>query len=166
MDFEWIKGVNCISKQAQEGWLSLWWFWNRKLEHTNRGRRELLACRRRTPGGAIYRVSRPAWGGSGPPGSVLSPSTIISPLWLLCPRAPLVAPPKRSHPLLCLHYWSFHLMHLLWVMSMLPCFTCHHEFPAKQCLLPTHACPLHVVLMKVVWRASNDASWCMHDLFN
>jgi hypothetical protein len=29
-------------------------------------------------------------------------------------------------------------------------------------LLPTHACPLHVVLMKVVGRASIDASWCMH----
>jgi hypothetical protein len=33
-------------------------------------------------------------------------------------------------------------------------------------LLPTHACPLHVVLMKVVERASNDTSWCMHDLIN
>jgi hypothetical protein len=35
-------------------------------------------------------------------------------------------------------------------MSMLPCFTCHHEFPAKQCLLLTHACPLHVTLLKVL----------------
>jgi hypothetical protein len=25
---------------------------------------------------------------------------------------------------------------------------------------------LHVSLMKVVERASNDASWCMHDLLN
>jgi hypothetical protein len=51
---------------------------------------------------------------------------------------------------------------MLWVMSMLPfstCLTCHHEFLAKLCLLPTHACPLHVVLMKVVKRASNGA--CM-----
>jgi hypothetical protein len=51
---------------------------------------------------------------------------------------------------------------MLWVMSMLPCstcFTCHHEFLATLCLLPTHACPLHVVLMKVVERASNGA--CM-----
>jgi hypothetical protein len=35
--------------------------------------------------------------------------------------------------------WCF----MLWVMSMLPCSTCftgHHEFPAKLCLLPTHAC--------------------------
>jgi hypothetical protein len=51
---------------------------------------------------------------------------------------------------------------MLWVMSMLPCstcFTCHHEFFAKLCLLPTHACPLHVVLMKVAERASNGA--CM-----
>jgi hypothetical protein len=42
------------------------------------------------------------------------------------------------------------------------CFTCHHEFPAKLCLLPTHACPLHVVLMKVDERASNGA--CMVNL--
>jgi hypothetical protein len=51
---------------------------------------------------------------------------------------------------------------MLWVMSMLPCstcFTCHHEIPEKSCLLPTHACPLHVVLMKVVERVSNGA--CM-----
>jgi hypothetical protein len=40
---------------------------------------------------------------------------------------------------------------------------CHHEFPAKLCWLPTHVCPLHVVLMKVDERAINDASWCMHD---
>jgi hypothetical protein len=58
------------------------------------------------------------------------------------------------------------LMPLIRVMSMLPCFTCHHEFPAKQCFLPTHACPLHVVLMKAVGRAFDDASWGMHDLFN
>jgi hypothetical protein len=51
VDFEWIKGVNCLSYQAWEGWLFLWWFWTQKLEHTNRGRRELLACRRQAPGG-------------------------------------------------------------------------------------------------------------------
>jgi hypothetical protein len=26
VDFEWIKGVNCLSNQAWEGWLSLRWF--------------------------------------------------------------------------------------------------------------------------------------------
>jgi hypothetical protein len=31
MDFEWIKGVNCLSKQTWEGWLSLWWFWTKNL---------------------------------------------------------------------------------------------------------------------------------------
>jgi hypothetical protein len=30
-------------------------------------------------------------------------------------------------------------------------------------LLPIRACPLHVVLMKVVERASNDVLWCMHE---
>jgi hypothetical protein len=53
--------VNCLSYQAWEGWLRLWWFWTQKVEHTNGGRRELLACRRRAPGGAFYRAGRPAW---------------------------------------------------------------------------------------------------------
>jgi hypothetical protein len=39
----------------------------------------------------------------------------------------------------------------------------HMPGATKSCLLPNHASPLHVVLMKVVGRASNDASWCMHD---
>jgi hypothetical protein len=38
----------------------------------------------------------------------------------------------------------------------------HHEIPAKACLLPTHACLLHVVLMKVDERVSNGA--CMINL--
>jgi hypothetical protein len=61
MYFEWIKGVNCLSYQAWKGWLCLWWFWAQKLEHTNGGRREVLACRRRAPRGAFYRAGRPAW---------------------------------------------------------------------------------------------------------
>jgi hypothetical protein len=71
VDFEWIKGVNCLSNQAQEGWLCLRLFWAQKLEHTNRGRRELLACRRRAPGGAFYRAGRPAW--ADWPGVALAP---------------------------------------------------------------------------------------------
>jgi hypothetical protein len=49
---------------------------------------------------------------------------------------------------------------MLWVMSMLPCstcFTCHHEIPAKFMLASHHACPLHVVLMKVDERVPNGA---------
>jgi hypothetical protein len=61
VNFEWIKGVNFLSDQSWEGWLCLWWFWTRKLEHKNGGRRELLACRRRAPGGAFYRAGQPAW---------------------------------------------------------------------------------------------------------
>jgi hypothetical protein len=71
VDFEWIKGVNCLSNQAQEGWLCLWWFLAQKLEHTNRGRRGLLACRRRAPGCAFYRAGQPAW--ADRPGVVLPP---------------------------------------------------------------------------------------------
>jgi hypothetical protein len=54
---------------------------------------------------------------------------------------------------------------MLWVMSMIPCstcFTCHHQIPAKSCLLPTYDCPLHVVLMKIYERVSNGA--CMINL--
>jgi hypothetical protein len=47
------------------------------------------------------------------------------------------APSKRSHPLLCLHYCSFHLMFLLWVTSMLPCLTCIQDIPTK----PSFGCP-------------------------
>jgi hypothetical protein len=61
-----------------------------------------------------------------------------------------------------LHYWSFHLIDMLWVTSMLLCLTCLHDIPAKQSLADPHACPLHVVLMKDVGRASHDASWCTH----
>jgi hypothetical protein len=35
VDFEWIKGVDCLRYQAWEGWLCLRWFWAEKLEHTN-----------------------------------------------------------------------------------------------------------------------------------
>jgi hypothetical protein len=39
-------------------------------------------------------------------------------------------------------------------------------FLQNKAVLPSHACPLHVALMKVVGRATRDASWCMHDLLN
>jgi hypothetical protein len=170
MDFKWIKGVILLSKQTWEGWLSLRWFWT-KTSSTQIERLENCLPAEDEHRGVYFigEAGRPGptgLGGLVPPLVRLSSSVMISPLWLLCPRAPLVAPPKLSHPLLCLHYLSFHLMPFLLVMSMLPCFTCHHEFLAKQCLLPTHACPLHVVLMKIVERAANDASWCMHNLLN
>jgi hypothetical protein len=106
VDFEWIKGVNCLSYQAWEGWLCLWWFWAQKLERTNRGRRELLACRKRAPGvlfvGEAGRPGPTGLGGCVPlPGSVFF-NVMISPLWPLCPRAPLVAPPKHSRPQKCM----------------------------------------------------------------
>jgi hypothetical protein len=76
VDFEWIKGVNCLSKQAWEGWLCLWWFWTQKLEHTNGGRTELLACRRRPPGVPfIGQVGRP--GPTDPGGCVPLPGSVF-----------------------------------------------------------------------------------------
>jgi hypothetical protein len=98
VDFKWIKGVNCLSYQAWEGWLCLWWFWAQKLEHTNRGRRELLACRRRAPGGAFYRAGRPAW--------VDRPGWLRAPLWL-------GFLPARSSPLCDLCACVLHLLHRL-----------------------------------------------------
>jgi hypothetical protein len=62
VDFEWIKGVNCLSYQAWEGWLCLRWFWAQKLEHTNRGMRGMLSCRKWEPGA-------PFIGEAGRPGS-------------------------------------------------------------------------------------------------
>jgi hypothetical protein len=73
-----------------------------------------------------------------------------------------VAPSRRSRPLLCLHYCSFHLMFLLWVTSMLPCLTCIHDIPTK----PSLGCPPCLSFacgwIKDVGGAPCDASWCMH----
>jgi hypothetical protein len=160
----------CWAKLTWEGWLSLRRFWTKNSSTQTESWESCLPAEDEHRGvhfiGVVGRPGPTGLGGLLPPLARFSSSVMIFPLWLSCPCAPLVARPELSHPLLCLHYWSLHLMPLLWVMSMLPCFTCHHEFPAKQCLLPTHACPLHVVLMKVVGRASNDASWCMHDFLN
>jgi hypothetical protein len=58
--------VNCLSYQAWEGWLCLWWLWARKLEHTNRGMRGMLACRKREPGAPfIGEAGRPRPTGLG-----------------------------------------------------------------------------------------------------
>jgi hypothetical protein len=82
-----------LSYQAREGWLCLWWFWAQKLEHTNRGRRELLACRRRAPRGAICRGGRPAWADQhgwlcAPPWLGFLPAK-SSPLCDLCAEGPI-----------------------------------------------------------------------------
>jgi hypothetical protein len=63
-----------LSYQAWEGWLCLRRFWAHKLEHTNKGRRGKLACRKREPGGSLNRVA----GRPGPTGlgsSVLLPAS-------------------------------------------------------------------------------------------
>jgi hypothetical protein len=139
----------CWAKLTWEGWLSLKQFWTKNSStQTETWENCLLAENEHRGVHFIGEAGRPGTTGLGGfwlPWLGFSSSMIISTLCLLCPRAPLVAPPKLCHPLLCLHYWSFHLMPLLWVMSMLPCFTCHHEFPAKQCLLPPYlffACDL------------------------
>jgi hypothetical protein len=113
----------------------------------------------------IGQVGRPGPTGLGwfdPPGSALSPSTIIYPPLLSCPRAPRVAPPKCSRPLLFLHYWSFHLMFhalshvhapLLHLLHMSPWISCKLMLAAHPCL--SFACGPD----EIVERASNGA--CM-----
>jgi hypothetical protein len=80
-----------------------WLGWRIFTVNTNRGRRELLACRRRAPGGAIYKVGWPAWGGSGPPGSVFPPAR-SSPLCDFVPAcsSSCTAQTLSSTPLLAL----------------------------------------------------------------
>jgi hypothetical protein len=167
VDFEWIKGVYCLRYQAWEGWLCLRWFWAQKLEHTNWGRGGMLACRRREPGGSFCRGGRPAW--ADRPGwprafprlGFLPTRSFLLHDFLARVLHELHRPNALVHSFSCIigpSTWCFMLL----VMSMLPCstcFTCHHEFPTKSCLLPTHACPLHVILMKVGERVSNGASW-------
>jgi hypothetical protein len=88
-------------------------------------------------------------------------SAMISPLWPLYPRAPLVAPPKRSRSLLCLHYGSFHLMllalshvhaPLLHLLHMPPCISCKVMLAAHPCL--SYACGLDE-------SCSKGIQWCI-----
>jgi hypothetical protein len=92
--------------------------------------------------GEAGRPGQPAWVAPCPSLARFSSSTIISPLWPLCPRAPLVALPKRSRPLLCLHYWSFHLMLLALSHVHAPLLHLLHMPPWISCkvMLAAHAC--------------------------
>jgi hypothetical protein len=137
-----------------------------ELKHTNKELNERLTCRRGAPGGFKR-------GEAGRPGPTSLGASLLLLAWffssplmlalLLCDRVLHgVAPPKRSRPFLCLHYWSFHLTVLLWVTSMLPCLTCLHEIPAKQSLVFLPCLSFACGLIKDVGGASRDASWCMH----
>jgi hypothetical protein len=106
--------VNCLSYQAWEGWLCLRWFWARKLEHTNRGRRGMLGCRKREPGAPfIGEAGRPGPTGLGGfmplTGSVFIQYDHFSSVTFLpaCSTS-CTAQTLSSTPFL--HYWSFHLM--------------------------------------------------------
>jgi hypothetical protein len=67
MDFEWINGVNCLSKQTWEGWLSLWWLWTENFgksclpaKHEHRGVHFIGVAGRPRPtglGGETNRIS-------------------------------------------------------------------------------------------------------------
>jgi hypothetical protein len=60
MDFEWIKGVNCLSKQTWEGWPRLWWFWTKNLS-TQTGEGKSCVPAKDEHRGCFYRGGRPAW---------------------------------------------------------------------------------------------------------
>jgi hypothetical protein len=64
-------------------------------------------------------------------------------LWLLCPRAPRVAPPKLSHRLLCLH-----IGHSTWCLCFESC-PCSFASHASMIFLQTKACcpPMLVLCM-------------------
>jgi hypothetical protein len=148
-------------KQTRDGWLILRWFWTTNLS-TRTESYGRLTCRRGAPG-CLNRgeAGRPRPTGLG--ASTLLPAwffsnTLIFALWLSWPRAPWVAPPKLSHPLLCLHYWSFHLMYLLWVMFMLLCLTCLHDFPAKQGLAALPCLSFACGFVKRCWKS---IPWCI-----
>jgi hypothetical protein len=92
--------------------------------------------RKTSTGGFEKGWGQPAW--ADRPGGLLLAwisSSALMLTMLLCDRVlHEVAPPKCSSPLLCLYYWSLHLMVFSWVTSMLPCLTCLHDIPAKQSL--------------------------------
>jgi hypothetical protein len=69
-----------VERNKRDGWLSIRWFLDYKLEHTNKELDERLT------------------------------SALMLALLLRDRMLHGVAPSKRSHPLLCLHYCSFHLM--------------------------------------------------------
>jgi hypothetical protein len=138
--------VNCLSYQAWEGWLCLWWFWTRKLEHTNR-RRELLAYRRRAPGGAFYRGGWPAWADRpgvalAPPGSVffqhdhLPFGTFVPACSTCCTTQTLSSTPLLA--LLALPLDALALSHvhapLLHLLHMSPLLSCKVMLAAHPCL--------------------------------
>jgi hypothetical protein len=115
--------------------------------------------------GRNKRGGRPAWADRLGPQLPLSapafPSALHARL-LLCDHVLHgVAPSKFSHPLLCLHDWSSHLITFLWVTSMLPCLTCFHEIPTKQSFDCSPCLSFACALMIIVGGASRDASWCM-----
>jgi hypothetical protein len=141
-----------------------------ELKHTNKELGKWLTCRRRAPGGTKR-------GEAGRPGLTSLGTLLLHLAWifssalhaslLLCDRMlHRVAPPTCSHPLLCLHNWSLHLMVLLWVTSMLPCLACLHDIPAKLSLGCPPCLSFACGLMKYVGGASRDASWCMNGKVN
>jgi hypothetical protein len=140
-----------------------------KFEHTNRELDELLTCRRGAPG-LLNRGRRPAWADWPGWPRALSSSGFFQHTHLLCDFCACVL--HRLHrPNSLIHSFACIIGPSTWCLCFesCPCSFASHAsmiFFAKQGLLPTHSCPLHVALMKVVGRASRDASWCMHDLFN
>jgi hypothetical protein len=156
VDFEWIKVVDFFELSSL-GRLSMSTVvlgtrtWAHKLR-----RRGMLACRRREPGGSFCRGGRPAWVAACSPLARFSSRTIISPPWLPCPRAPRVAPPKRSRPLLFLHYWSFHLMLNALSHVHAPLLHLLHMSPWISCKVYACCPPMLVLCMRSWWKLMKE----------
>jgi hypothetical protein len=164
VDFEWIKGVNCLSYQSWEGWLCLRWFWARKLEHTNWGRRGLLACRRWESGAPfIGQAGRPRPTGLGwfaPLARLFLPArSFLLHDFLARVLHELHRPNALVHSFSCIigpSTWCF----MLWVMSMLHLL---HMSPwiSSKVMLAAHPClSFSCGLDESCWKG---IQWCMHD---
>jgi hypothetical protein len=155
--------VNCLSKQTWDGWLSLWWFWTKNLS-TQTGEGKSCVPAKDEHQGCFYRGGRPAWADHpgwlpcSPGSAFLQHDDLPFVTFVLACSTSCTAQTLSFTPLLALLVVpldAFALSHVHAPLLHMP-----------PCLLHPHACPLHVVLMKVVERASNDASWCMHNLLN
>jgi hypothetical protein len=136
-----------------------------ELKNTNRELDEWLTWGRRAPRGKIKgEAARPGQSGLGAllPLSAPAFSNALHASLLLCDRMLHgVAPSKCSRPHIFLHDGVSHLITLLWVTSMLPCFTCSMRFLQRKVVAAPPCLSFACALMTNVGGTSRDASWCM-----
>jgi hypothetical protein len=162
MDFEWIKGVNYLSKQTWEGWLSLWWFWTKNFEHTNREREELLACWRRALGVTfIGEADRPGWPRASPGSAFLQRDDLPFLTFVPACCTSCIAQTLSSTPLLALLVLpldAFALSHVhAPLLHMPPWISCKAMLVSHPCL--SFACGLDESCWKGIQWSINVHAW-------